>query len=203
METITLPKIASPTRADAAQAIRDAQALAKLDNKRAWDALGEIFRDGKAPNLPPDGRYKGELIALEIAPGLTQIARAIAGAWLPWKGKAFYPANARGDNLFTRDSLGLAHLIWPLYGGYVESASPIYRAFAFKTRIALGLFDPDRQVLKIDYDLSENPAATVRRVLDEIVQVSDNFYIGKAHLKWWWGKWQTVAYFTLAGGKAV
>ena len=40
-------------------------------------------------------------------------------------------------------------------------------------------------------------------VLDELVQVSDAFYLGKAHVKWWWGKWQTVAYFTLAGGMAI
>jgi hypothetical protein len=33
--------------------------------------------------------------------------------------------------------------------------------------------------------------------LDELVQVEEGFYLGKAHLKWWWGKWQMVAYFSL------
>jgi hypothetical protein len=37
----------------------------------------------------------------------------------------------------------------------------------------------------------------VRRVMDELVQISDDTYIGKAHLKWWWGQWQLVAYFAL------
>ncbi|MEW6403655.1 MAG: antibiotic biosynthesis monooxygenase [Chloroflexota bacterium] len=28
-------------------------------------------------------------------------------------------------------------------------------------------------------------------------QVKENLYLGKAHVRWWWGRWQTVAYFTL------
>ena len=59
------------------------------------------------------------------------------------------------------------------------------------------LADPDRSVLKIDYDLEENPSLTVRRVLDELVQIDDNLYLGKAHVRWWWNRWQTVAYFSL------
>jgi hypothetical protein len=52
-------------------------------------------------------------------------------------------------------------------------------------------------VLKIDYDLPENPALSIRRILDELVQVADGVYLGKAHVKWWWGAWQPVAYFSL------
>jgi hypothetical protein len=55
-------------------------------------------------------------------------------------------------------------------------------------------------VLKIDYDLKENPSLTVRRVLDELVRLDDDLYVGKAHVHWWWrpkGEWQTVAYFSL------
>ena len=94
-------------------------------------------------------------------------------------------------------------MLWPFYRGYVDDKSAVYRAFAFSARIAPGLFDSDREVLKIDYAMPENPAATVRRVLDELVQVADGFYLGKAHIKWWWGKWQTVAYFTLQGDMTV
>jgi hypothetical protein len=52
-------------------------------------------------------------------------------------------------------------------------------------------------VLKIDYDLDSNPKLSVRRVLDELVQLSEGLYLGKAHVKWYWGKWQTVAFFSL------
>jgi hypothetical protein len=51
-------------------------------------------------------------------------------------------------------------------------------------------------VLKIDYDVPETPY-TVRRVLDELVQLPDGQLLGNANLKTWWGPWATVAYFTL------
>ena len=178
--------------------IRAAQALAKRDRIRAWAALNDLFRAGTSPNPTLNGRYAGELVMLDIAPVLTQVVNAIASAWLPWKGKTFDAAQSRGDNIFTRDSLLLAHVYWPLYRGYADDGPETYRAFAFRTCLAPGLADPDCQVLKIDYDLPENPALSIRRVLDELVQLADGVYLGKAHVKWWWGAWQPVAYFSLS-----
>ena len=80
-------------------------------------------------------------------------------------------AQACGDNIFTSDSLALAHLYWPLYQGYIDDG-PTYRAFGFRTYVAPGLADPDRQVLKIDYDLPGNPRLSIRRILDELMQVA-------------------------------
>jgi hypothetical protein len=92
----------------------------------------------------------------------------------------------------------LAHLYWPFYRGYIHDGPTSYRAFAFRTYVAPGRADPDRNVLKIDYDRPGNPRLSIRRVLDELVQLDGGLYLGKAHLKWWWGRWQMVAYFTLA-----
>jgi hypothetical protein len=158
--------------------------------------LNDLFRAGTPPNLPLQGRYAGTLVALDIAPGLTQIIEMIINRWLPWQGKTFDAAQACGDNIFTRDSLALAHLYWPLYRDYIDDG-PTYRAFGFRTYVAPGLADPDRQVLKIDYNLPGNPRLSIRRILDELVQVADGFYLGKAHICWWWGTWQCVAYFSL------
>ncbi len=177
--------------------IREAARQVKRDRARGLAVLNEVFCAGAPPDPALDGRYAGELIALDVAPGLTQLAGTISALWMPWKGKTFDAALACGDNVFTRDSLALAHIYWPLYHGYREDGPQTYRAFAFRTRVAPGLADPDRQVLKIDYDLKGNPGPTVRRVLDELVQVTDDVYLGKAHLKWWWGRWQLVAYFML------
>jgi hypothetical protein len=96
----------------------------------------------------------------------------------------------------------LARFFNPFYRGFAADGPSTYRGFAFRTYVAPGLFDSDRPVLKIDYDLEENPSLTVRRVLDELVQLSDDLYLGKAHVRWWWRPrdgWQTVAYFSLAG----
>jgi hypothetical protein len=68
----------------------------------------------------------------------------------------------------------------------------------FRTSTSQGLADADRQVFKLDYDLLGNPGLTVRRVVDELVQVDDHLYLGKAHVHWLAGLWQLVAYFTLS-----
>ena len=177
--------------------LRAAQALAKRNRAEGWAALNRTFRAGSPPAPALNGRYAGELVMLDLAPGPTQLVNVIVSAWLPWKGKTFDAARASGDNVFTRDSWFLAHVYWPLYRGYVGDGPATYRAFTFRTYVAAGLADPDRHVLKIDYDLPENPAFSIRRVLDELVQVADGIYLGKAHLKWWWGRWQLVAYFSL------
>ena len=183
---------------DAMTRVAAAQSIFELDRKRGFEALNEIFRSGSAPDPTLDGRYTGELVALDVAAGLNQFAEMITARWMPWKGKFFKAAQAKGDNIFTRDSLLLAHIFWPLYDDYKDENTDSYRAFNFRTHLAPGLTDPDRQVLKLDYNLEGNPSLSIRRVLDELVQVDTGLYLGKAHLKWWWGTWQLVAYFTLA-----
>lgn len=177
--------------------VRDAQSLFKRDRKRGYAALNQIFRAGTAPNPALNGPYKGELVALDVAPGINQFTEWMNAQWFPWKGKFFDVAHSIGDNIFTRDSQTLAQIYWPLYRGYKENGADTYRAFTFQTSIAPGFVDPDRQVLKLNYDLPGNPSLSIRRVLDELVQIDDGFYLGKAHLHWLWGTWQLVAYFSL------
>jgi hypothetical protein len=176
--------------------LQAAQERVKHHRTQGWEALNQLFRSGTVPEPPLDGRYAGELIAINIAPGLTQMYESLLQAWMPWLGKTFDPAQQSGDNIFTKDSYPLARIFNPFYRGFVADGPGRYRGFAFRTYTAAGLFDKDRTVLKIDYDLKGNPSLNVRRVLDELVQVGD-MYLGKAHVHWWWGRWQTVAYFTL------
>lgn len=180
---------------------------AQLKHHRAQglEALNKLFRNGTPPEPLLDGRYQGELIALDLAPGLIQLFQSITASWMPWLGKRFDASDERGDNIFAQDSYLLARLFNPFYRGFVTDKPGTYRGFAFRTYMAPGLIDTDRTVLKIDYDLKDNPALTVRRVLDELVQIDDNLYLGKAHVRWWWRPadgWQTVAYFTLTHDSA-
>ena len=181
----------------ASMELQAAQALLKRDRAQGLMALNKLFRSGTAPDPSPNGRYAGSFISIDIAPGLTQLAQRLAGAWMPWLGKTFNAAQQVGDNIFTEDSYPLARFFNPFYRGFMADGPDSYRAFSFRTYIASGLVDSDRRVLKIDYNLKENPTLTVRRVLDELVQLTENLDLGKAHLHWWWGRWQTVAYFTL------
>ena len=178
-----------------------AQLLIKRHHAQGLAALSQLFRSGTVPEPSPNGRYAGKLVAIDIAPGLTPFFETLISSWMPWLGKTFNPAQQSGDNIFTQDSILLARIFNPFYRGFVDDESGSYRGFAFRTYVAPGLFDSDRLVLKIDYDLKENPSLTVRRVLDELVQLDDQLYLGKAHVRRWWrpsGGWQTVAYFSLS-----
>lgn len=177
--------------------LRAAQALVRVNRAQGLAALNNLFRAGTAPGSALNGRYAGRLVAIDITPGLTQLFQLLLNTWMPWLGKTFNASNQRGDNIFTKDSYFLARLFNPLYRDFTADESGTYRGFAFHTYIAPGLVDQDRTVLKIDYNLKENPLLTVRRVLDELVQIDDNLFLGKAHVHWWWGGWQTVAYFSL------
>jgi hypothetical protein len=180
--------------------LQAAQRRVKHDRAQGLAALNTLFRTGTVPEPSPNGRYAGKLIALDIAPGLTQFFQWLTNTWMPWLGKTFNATQRSGDNIFAQGSYPLARFFNPFYRGFVPDRPDSYRGFAFRTYIAPGLADPDRRVLKIDYDLESNPSLTVRRVLDELVQLDDHLYLGKAHVHWWWrraGGWQMVAYFTL------
>lgn len=166
------------------------------DRESGLRRLNDIFRKGEAPEGLA-GRLHGELVALEIAPGVTDLLTRLISNWSPWKGKTFDPSRRRGDNIFSRDSLRVARVFNPFYNNFIGDGPHNYRAFAFQTYLGPGREDPDRIVLKIDYDLPENPGWSIRRVLDELVQIGEGTYLGKAHVKWWWGNWQRVAYFAL------
>jgi len=195
------PKWVGDVSLEAALTYLQAARLALKQNRtRGLLALNDLFRAGDAPVQPLHGRYVGELIALEFAPVLTHLAQKMADWWVPWLGKTFNATQACGDTIFHRASLPWARLFWPCYRHFGNDSSESYRAFAFRTWLGPGKTDPDVQVLKIDYNLPENPRPTIQRVLDEVVEIAQGFYLGKAHIHWWWGKWQMVAYFTLRAG---
>ena len=177
--------------------LQAARELLSRDRQRGWAAVNHVFRAGILPQPPPGGDYAGEFVAINVAPFLTLFLAWTAAHWMPWKGKAFDASRRQGINLLNRDILPLAYLLWPSYRYYLKDGPRLYRAFPFVTYSAPGLTDSDRRVLKIDYNLKPNPRLSVRRVLDELVQLSDGFYLGKANVKWWWGRWQTVAFFYL------
>ena len=186
----------------AVSAVRQAQTLCKQNRRQGLAALNELFRQGKLPETALDGRYHGQLVALDIAPGLSPLFEAFTRWWLPWQGKAFNASEASGNNIFTRDALPLFTILMPSYRIRIPDTPQTFRAFNFRTYTGPGKQDLDRQVLKLDYKLPENPRLNVRRIIDELVQLEAGYYLGKAHLKTWWGRWQMVAYFSLQGNKS-
>ena len=185
-------------RAQAAEAVAAAVALLERDRPAGMAALNDIFRGGRAPDPPLNGRYAGEILAIDVAPGLTPLVATLANLGEPWRGKAFYAGADRGENIVATAATWPARLLWPFYGRYRREGRTS-RAFPFRTAVAPGLRDPDLRVLKLDYDLPANPrlALSVRRILDEVVQVGDGYYLGKWYVHWYWGAWSLVGYFAL------
>lgn len=175
-----------------------ARSALHTDRAAAFALLEDLFCGGEPPNPPLDGTTRGQLIALEIAPGVTPALSWLTSVWLPWKGKTFDAAAAGGDNIFSAGSKAAARIFNPGYRNYVDAGFNRYRAFAFRTYLAPARENDAHQVLKLDYDLPENPRFTIRRVLDELVQIDRELFLGKAHVRWWTGRWQRVAYFSLA-----
>lgn len=80
-----------------------------------------------------------------------------------WQGKSFDSSSKTGINV-------------------LKNSSSQEKKFPFKTYEGEGLQDKKLKVLKIDYDIKQNPFY-IRLVLDEIVQVGDNSFLGKANYK--------------------
>src|SRR5262245_32527786 len=93
--------------------LKAVQLLAKRHRAQGMAALNMLFRNGTPPQPPLNGPYRGELIALDLAPGLTQFFQSITTAWMPWLGKTFNTSKQRGDNIFRQDSYLLAQIFNP------------------------------------------------------------------------------------------
>lgn len=176
--------------------IRAAQNHMSSDRRGCMASLDDMFRSGDLPGALA-GRYTGEMVAVSMAPGLTGLIESIQREGRPWLGKFFADDDARGENILSLTARPALRLTHPFYRDMRPDGATTFRALRFRTYAAPALFDGDLAVLKIDYDLPANPRLTIRRVLDELVEIADGYYLGRACVRWWWGRWQRVAYFTL------
>jgi hypothetical protein len=172
-----------------------AVAMLRLDRRQGLPELARVFGRGMAPR-EIGGPLRGRLVATTVGHGSDVVFEALANAWLPWRGKSFAPAQADGLNLFTRGGDRAISLAFPRYHGRSSDGTE-RTAFRFVTSVGASQTHPDTDVLRIDYrDLAENPAWPVRRVLDELVQVEDDLFLGQA-LMHWRGELRRAAWFSL------
>ncbi len=179
------------------EAVEAARQQVGRNRAAALATLNEIFAEGRLPSPPPEGRYRGELITPSLHPWLDAFGRAFTSWWLPWQGKTFSRTANTGDNIFANDARWLARLVWPTYRGYIPDGPGQTRALQFRTYTGPGQLDPGLTVFKIDYDWDVNPRFVVRQVLDELVQVDDDYYLGKALLRQRSGAYVCAAFFSL------
>ena len=157
--------------------------LYKKDRGQGLAELNAVFLSGKPPEPPLNGPYKGELIAVNIAPGATQAVGFLTSFWMPWLGKRMFRDEARGDNIFSNNSRWIMRILYPFYRKTTAIDARTYSAFVFQARVDTGIEDTDLKVFKIDYDLPDNPTLTIRPFVDELLQVDDGVYLGKVQFK--------------------
>jgi hypothetical protein len=161
---------------------------------RSPGELADLFGRAAAPDPPLDGRYRGDLISMTVAPG-------VDGAFLrgfqrsrPWLGKRFDAAARTGQNLLDRRLWGAGRLLTPhRYRAWWPEDERTFRAFPFETAVGPSLLDGEHPVLQIDYDLNVNHPR-LRRIRDELVEVEPGVYLGQAlwrragvrRLAWFW-----------------
>lgn len=162
--------------------------------------LGELFAAGTPARI--DGPTEGMLVSFTAKPGLDRIMAAITTVWLPWAGKTFDEASARGGNLLRRSARLPARLIWPMYR--FGTTSKHVTAFEFETRVEPGALDPGTEVLVIDYaSIQSNPSLLIKSIRDELVEVVPGAHLGKMLWVHSGGERHSfLAYFALKSGDA-
>lgn len=141
------------------------------------------FVQGHLPASAPQGFYPG-------------VAHILLDKPVPWLGKSFDSAGQLGFNIFTPLGARILKVFSPLYRRFSRNGDGNTHAYYFKTRAGRGQKDAQTEVIKLDYDAPENPLF-IRIILDEIVEIASQQYLGKIHLKLLPGFFVTIGYFGL------
>ena len=177
--------------------LRYYRGLADLPHDRAG-ALLELqacFREGASP-ADLSGTTSGRLLTTTIGWGLDAIAMGLARLWMPWKGKAFDPEAKEGRNLLSDGAALAMRTLWPSYDDRRPERPGRFSSFPFSTWEGRSRLTPGpEQVLMIDYSRPDSPWL-VRDVVDELVRIGDDLYLGQALLRWR-GEPRRIAWFEL------
>jgi hypothetical protein len=169
--------------------------IEELGQQRDGDTLARLFELGTPP-ASIDGPTEGILVTTLTNPLVDVPVRMLTSGWMPWTGKTFDAANASGVNQMTEGSELPAKLLWPLYG--MREAEDGKHAFDFKTGIVKSAIPPDMQVLKIEYEhVSDNPDLVIKQILDELVQLVPDTYLGRILFKLPVKGFVNIGYFAL------
>ncbi len=171
------------------------QELAKTDNGAADARLNQLFRLGTTVD-GLNGATDGILVTTTTNALTDAAIKMLTSVWMPWEGKRFDAANAKGDNRMTDASARQLKLLWPLYS--MQDAATGKLAFQFKTYVEPGKDDTDREVMVIDYaDVESNPRLVIRSIRDELVEIVLGAYLGKIYLLLPAGRHTMLGYFAL------
>lgn len=166
--------------------------MTKTLQRATWEELEMLFQGGKPPK-DLQGFYRGRLLATRINPLTNFVMTILKKRLMPWKGKTFDSKKRKGVNIVSRKASFLFR-----FQNLPSNTKPngkTLEVFPFKIRQGRSLTSKKNRVYIIDYDTPKNPPG-VRKIVDELVKVGDNLYLGKAQLAFSKNA-KTVAYFYL------
>ncbi len=166
-----------------------------VDRVGALAQLDACFAGAVAPGVL-DGPYEGRFLATTVGGRADRLISAVAKAWMPWRGKTFDGAVRQGRNRFSGPAGPVLRLFFNGDRDVAGDRPGETTAFRFLTSFGPGTLRPEVRVMRIDYDLPDNPRWPIRRVLDELVTVDDGVFLGQAlmHRR---GRWSRAAWFSL------
>jgi hypothetical protein len=181
----------------ARQRVREVRDLFRFDRGAALTELEDIFEEADYPYPLLDGRYSGQIVATTLGQITDSAARLLMNVWMPWKGKSFDIETCTGANILTRGGARLGRGLFPTYRGMTRDSGERYLGFQFSLSYGASRINSDQDVLRIDYDLPHNPGP-VRKMLDELVEIGEGYYLGRSLLRRAVNKVQCLHYFTLS-----
>ena len=161
----------------------------------ALSDLDQLFRSGRPPEPLPRGFLPGSLVTMSLNRPTDAFVRWLGDLYMPWLGKSFDPDAERGTNVLKPGARSQIKLLWRNYEPTTADDGTL-AAFPFTTRIGPGQLDPQVDVLKIDYDIDPNPTFLIRHLLDELVQIDDDLYLGKILYRLR-NAWHAIGFFSL------
>ncbi len=185
----------SPTAAprQTHDAFADVSSHLRDNRPAALAALAARFPGGVAPAIAMAGAHPGVILAATIHPWLDALAALVGPHPLRWQGKTF--ADGGGENLWWHraDLPGLLlAATGRLCGWHARLVTDsIYCAVPFHATHAPSVADAALTVLRIDYDVPENPAF-IRRIHDELVDAGDGLLLGRGYYRFGERQWPWV-----------
>ncbi|MDP8978733.1 MAG: hypothetical protein M3N17_09220 [Actinomycetota bacterium] len=184
-----------PAQGGTALAYWRAVATLPVDRAGGSAQLEACFAGAAAPGVL-DGSYEGRFLAPTVGGPADRLLSAVTGVWMPWRGKIFDGALGQGLNRFSGPTAPLLPLLFHGQRGVATGRAGETTAFRFLTTLGTSRLQAGVRVMRIDYDLPDNPRWPIRRILDELVTVDDGVYLGQALLRRR-DRWSRVAWFSL------
>jgi hypothetical protein len=176
---------------------------AGLPGQAAEAELARLFAAGTPAEV--DGQTEGMLVGWTTPDSdlgrSGRVLRAVAMfvterlGLMPWLGKKFDRAAARGTNSVTASAVAVTKLLAPSYR--MRRAGDHWEGFDMLNRIEESVVSPGTQVLVLDYETIGTNPWPISRVRDEAVQISPGVYLGAKlwhqdngyrQLAWWAAK---------------